>query len=477
MVSGGPYGIEDILGGAGYLWAIIILLLLPFFWSLPTTLMIGELASAIPAEGGFYVWVRRALGPFWGFQESWLSLSASIFDMALYPSIFVLYLGKFNPRLRPIGAVISGPSLSLSFAARGIFSARPQWARTRSGCRLCCSRPSLSSSFSASGVASLCTQPCTGAARRAPGADVALSTAILVALWNYMGWDNASTVAQEVENPQRNYPRAMLGAATLTALTYILPLAAMAVAGLSPQGFTTGSWATAGAVIGGHVLVMAVVAGGVLCGVGMFNALMMSYIRLPIAMAADGFLPRIFIRRNRRGVPWVSVLVCGLGWALALNLPFERLISIDLILYGSSLILEFAALVVLRIREPNLERPFKAGNFTVACLLGVAPALLIAYALYASRDEKVIGNLSSLVFAAAIALLGPVLYWLAAGATRGALRAESVTQPAARSAQESLSSEQIAAQAIRRIPPLHLSPASCTGLLLMLRMLRMAIQI
>src|ERR1017187_9139128 len=99
MVSGGPYGIEDILGGAGYGWAIAILLVLPILWSLPTALMIGELASAIPSEGGFYIWVRRALGPFWGYQESWLSLSASIFDMALYPAIFVLYLGKFSPAL------------------------------------------------------------------------------------------------------------------------------------------------------------------------------------------------------------------------------------------------------------------------------------------------------------------------------------------------------------------------------------------
>jgi amino acid transporter len=99
MVSGGPYGIEDILGGAGFGWAILILLVLPLIWSLPTALMIGELAAAVPAEGGFYVWVRRALGPFWGFQEGWLSLSASIFDMALYPSIFTLYLGKFSPAL------------------------------------------------------------------------------------------------------------------------------------------------------------------------------------------------------------------------------------------------------------------------------------------------------------------------------------------------------------------------------------------
>jgi amino acid transporter len=65
----------------------------------------------------------------------------------------------------------------------------------------------------------------------------AFSTAVLVAMWNYMGWDNASTVAQEVENPQRNYPRAMIAATFLTAVTYILPLAAMALAGLSPTAF------------------------------------------------------------------------------------------------------------------------------------------------------------------------------------------------------------------------------------------------
>src|SRR5690348_2802569 len=96
MVSGGPYGIEEILD-AGYVRALVLLLAIPFLWSLPTALMIGELASALPEEGGFYVWVRRALGPFWGFQEAWLSLTASIFDMAIYPTLFVLYLGRLAP--------------------------------------------------------------------------------------------------------------------------------------------------------------------------------------------------------------------------------------------------------------------------------------------------------------------------------------------------------------------------------------------
>ena len=104
--------------------------------------MIGELASAIPAEGGFYIWVRRALGPFWGYQESWLSLSASIFDMALYPAIFVLYLGKFSPALtagwKAYALVPGGCSaLQLVEPARR----RRPWARTRSGCSCCCWLP------------------------------------------------------------------------------------------------------------------------------------------------------------------------------------------------------------------------------------------------------------------------------------------------------------------------------------------------
>src|ERR1700733_15193291 len=69
MVSGGPYGLEDIIGMAGYGRALLILAAVPLLWSLPTSLMVGELASSVPEEGGFYRWVRQAMGPFWGFQE------------------------------------------------------------------------------------------------------------------------------------------------------------------------------------------------------------------------------------------------------------------------------------------------------------------------------------------------------------------------------------------------------------------------
>jgi amino acid transporter len=411
MVSGGPYGIEDILGGAGFAKAILILLVLPFIWCLPTALMIGELASAIPAEGGFYIWVRRAMGPFWGYQEGWLSLSASIFDMAIYPAIFVLYLGKFSPALtdglRGYAWSLAVVVLCCAWNLRGAPAVGEDsvWMFVL-----------LLAPFAVFVVLGLWRWSTLHPAVQwsQPASEQALSTAILVAMWNYMGWDNASTVAQEVENPQRNYPRAMIAATALVAITYILPLAAMAMAGLSPGSFSTGDWTTAARSIGGPLLGVAVVAGGAITGIGMFNALVMSYSRLPLAMAEEGMLPQVVAKRNSRGVPWVSVALCGLAWALALKLPFERLISIDLILYGSSLLLEFVALVVLRIREPNLQRPFKAGNLAVACLLGAGPAVLIGYALYASRDEKIAGATSALLFAFGVSLLGPLLYWATA---------------------------------------------------------------
>ena len=411
MVSGGPYGIEDVLGGAGIAWAIVILLALPVVWSLPTALMIGELASALPAEGGFYIWVRRAMGPFWGYRESWLSLSASVFDMAIYPAIFVLYLGRFDPALTA-GWYGYGWSLAVVILCC-LWNLRGAPAVGEGAVGLFALMLSPFAVFVVLGLWRGLTQHPVVRWNHA-GSGAALSTAVLVGMWNYMGWDNASTVAQEVEAPQRNYPRAMISAALLTAVTYILPLLAMALSGLSAENFSTGDWMIAAKRLGGEWLGLAVLGGGGICGVGMFNALMMSYTRLPMAMAEDGMLPRFLARRNHRGVPWVSVMLCGLAWALALRLPFERLISIDLILYGSSLLLEFVALAVLRFREPELERPFKAGNLFFACLLGVGPAALIAYALYASRGEKLMGSISAPAFAAAVALLGPLLYWLTA---------------------------------------------------------------
>ncbi|WP_245536161.1 APC family permease [Terriglobus roseus] len=407
MVSGGPYGLEDIIGFAGYGRALILLFLLPFVWSLPTALMIGELAASVPEEGGFYAWVRRAMGPFWGFQEAWLSLSASIFDMAIYPTIFVSYLSRVAPSLtsghRGLLLEITVVILSALWNLRGAVAVGvgSVWLWLIA----------LSPFLALVGFAVWTGAHGPHAAMGAPSR-VDLPAAILVAMWNYMGWDNATTIASEVEDPQRSYPRVMLYAAGMVMATYLIPVAAVAWAGIPPERFSTGAWADAAHLLGGSALAVCVVLAGSLDSMGTFNALTLSYTRLPYAMACDGLLPRVLSKRNAANVPWVALVACATCWALALKLSFERLITVDVLLWGLSLILEFAALIILRRREPDLPRPFRVpGPTWVAVALGCGPVGLMLFALWAARDEHV-GPVPASLFALAIAACGLPLYWL-----------------------------------------------------------------
>lgn len=408
MVSGGPYGLEDIIGMAGFAHALLLLALVPLFWSLPTALMVGELASAIPDEGGFYVWVKRALGEFWGFQEGWLSLAASIFDMAIYPTTFTLYLGRVFPQLT---AGHRGFALKLAIVLIAtLWNLRGAAPVGRGSVRLMAI--SLSPFVVLLGFA-LWRVLHGGLHLHGTALGTRdLAGALSVTLWNYMGWDNASTIAQEVEDPQRNYPRAMFYSALAVMGVYMLPLLAVWAVGIPASRFSTGAWADAASLLAGGWLAFAVVLAGSLDGLGTFTALTLTLTRLPYAMAEDGLLPRILRYRNARHVPMVSVLLCATCWALALTLTFERLISIDLVLYGAALLLEFAALVVLRIREPGLHRPFRVpGGLPAAILCGIGPAALIGFALYAARDEHM-GPLPALIFALLISIAGPIVYYV-----------------------------------------------------------------
>src|SRR5246127_1177302 len=188
-----------------------------------------------------------------------------------------------------------------------------------------------------------------------------------------MGGDNASTIATEVERPQRTYPRAILVAVCIVAATYVLPFAAMWITGLKATAWETGSWADIASLIGGPLLRVGVVLGGMMSAFGMFNALVMSYSRLPLAMAQDGMLPGIFGKlQPKTRAPWVSIIVLATAWAMCLGLGFERLVTLDIMLYGASLMLEFVPLVVLRIREPELKREFRVpGGLPGAISVGV----------------------------------------------------------------------------------------------------------
>jgi len=407
MVSGGTYGTEEIVHGAGYGRAILILLLTPLLWSLPTAFMIGELSSALPHEGGYYAWVRRALGNFWGFQEAWLSLVASIFDMAIYPTLFVAYLTRMFPWFQQgyrgwmVGLAVVIACAILNMAGVKVVSTTSLWLF------FALSAPFVAivvlAPFKLGALANAVTKPTTST--------VDILGGLLICMWNYMGWDNASTIATEVERPQRTYPRAMLAAVVIVALSYVLPVAAMWMTGLAPTAWETGSWADIAGLLGGPLLRIGVVLGGMISAFGMFNALVMSYSRLPLAMAQDGMLPSIFGKLQRRSrAPWVAIVACAIGWALCLGLGFSRLVTLDILLYGFSLMLEFAALAVLRFREPNLPRPFRVpGGLFGAIAVGIPPMLLLGFSIVRSEHEQV-WNMSSFAFAMILIAAGVVAY-------------------------------------------------------------------
>ena len=407
MASGGPYGLEEAVSSAGYAGAILLILITPLIWSLPTGLMIAELASAIPAEGGYYVWVRRAMGSFWGFQEAWLSLASAIFDLAIYPTLFVAYLGRILPgadqgwRAIALGALVilvcliwnlgggravGEGSLGMLILMIGPFAVLVTVAFLHWG--------ELG--------ASVASQPITHSG---------LIAGLLVCMWNYMGYDNAATVAGEVENPQRTYPVGIILTMLLVAIDYSTPVFAMSRTGISPGQWSTGSWASLGGMLGGSGLRIALVVGGMVSSFGQFNALLMSYSRLPLAMAEDGLLPRVFARVHKRtGAPYVAIIACAILYGACLGFGFDRLVTLDVLLWGVSLVLEFLALIVLRVGQPQLPRPFRVpGGVPGTVLVGVLPTALLIIAGLHAGEERMAG-MSVWLFGTLVMIAGVLAY-------------------------------------------------------------------
>ena len=407
MVAGGPYGLEEVVEKTGYLATLLILVVTPLLWSLPTAMMVSELATAIPEEGGFYIWVRRGMGRFWGYQETWLTLAGSVFEMALYPNLCVAYASRFLPGLQ------SGHrGLFLGFAMIALCTGWNILGARSVGEGSVWLNIALLAPFVALIVLAL-GMGRGGMPASVPLRQVDLLGGVLIAMWNYMGWDNLSTIAGEVEAPQRTYSRAMFGAVVLVVVSYVLPVAAVARTGIDPNGWTAGGWADVARFIGGETLAVAIALAGVIGAIGSFSALMLSFTRLPLVMAEDGYLPRVVTRRHSRtGAPWVAIIACAVLWAVCYPLGFEKNLVLDVLLTGLSILLEFWALVALRIREPELVRPFRVpGGITGAIVIGLPPLALMVAAVVRNRSEFV-GDTNGLVIGIAIIAAGVLLYFL-----------------------------------------------------------------
>jgi len=409
-VSGGAFTTETLISNVGPGLGLLMLLVVPLFWSLPETLLIAELSSMLPEEGGYYKWVQRAFGRFWAYQNGWWTWMYSLVDMAIYPVLFNQYLSFFVP--------------SLPAGTRWIVSLVVIWGATainlrgasRVGITSIVSGAFVLAAFAALSVAAIPHvshipwKPFTTPGQSTLGG---IGVGISIALWNYIGWDNPSTVEGEVVNPARSYPRALAITLPLIVAGYLIPL----LAGAGATDWTKwheGGWPdiarmAAGAL--GEPLAVLLAVAGMVSALALFNALLMSYSRIPLVMAEDGFLPKPFAKIDARGTPRNAILLSAVFYSVFALMPFGRLVVADVLLYAMALFLEFGALVMLRHREPALRGPFRipAGLRTVCVLAAVPMIILVGVVILEIHDGEY--GLPAVLGALVAAALGPIMYY------------------------------------------------------------------
>jgi amino acid transporter len=206
-------------------------------------------------------------------------------------------------------------------------------------------------------------------------------------MWFYSGYESMSTLAGEIEEPQRIIPKALMLALPFVALMYVLPtIASLAAFGQwelfsVDGGDGTVSFVDIGRTLGGTALGHALLASVVLGNLALYLDYMASGARPLQKLAADGLLPAPLASINGRfGTPVVALLlIAGVNAVLIIG-PFQSLVIIDVLLMVASYALIFIAALRLRAREPGLVRPFRipGGPYALAILI-IPPLCLIAF--------------------------------------------------------------------------------------------------
>lgn len=415
-VSGGPFGLEGLVGAVGPGLALSLLVFTPLCYSVPETLLIGELASMLPAEGGYYQWVKRAFGRFWGFWNGWLSWTYSLIDMAIYPVLFQQYLHFFIPQLTRL----EGWLVALAF----IWGAT--WLNLR-GTRVV---GMASAWFVALVVAPFAVLGGTALARWMTGGHFgtlpimpfhatgttflgALGLGISQSIWNYSGWDNASTIGGEIEASGRTYPRALARALPLVVIVYLFAIVPT-LAVTDWHRWIDGAWPDLGRSVVGPWLAAWLATAGMVSAFALFNALLLAYSRIPLVLAQDGLLPRPLAVTDARGTPRLAVIVSAVVYSGFAVLSFGGLLAADVLLYTLALAMEFGALLKLRRAEPGLRGAFRVPlgvpGLTLLAALPVA-VLAVGVALEVRSSDA---GLPGVLAALGLAVVGPGLYALLA---------------------------------------------------------------
>ena len=394
---GGAFGLEPLIGAVGPGLAVVLIILTPVLWSLPTALMVAELATLMPEEGGYYVWVRETFGAFWAVQQSCWMMTCAVVWLAIYPVLFVSYLTFFFPALATspdsthfgMSALIRWVIATLVIASGmglNLLGAREvgRWAKVGAYIVL--------GAFVLLLLIWLKRGPAAGASIGIIGRDLSaghrgvLLLGLSYIVFNCSGWENASTYAGEVDNPQRNYPRALALGLLVLVLCYLLPVMAGITVTSEPAIWSSDAgWPVIAELIGGHWLGKLLAAAGLVSTWGLFNAQLLYASRLPYVLACDGWLPKFLAKVSPiASAPRMAIVCFSAIGALFAAFSFGSLAVIQCLLYSGALTLEFLALLVLRIRRPHAERSFRVpgGWFGMAyvCMSPFAFAALLLFA-------------------------------------------------------------------------------------------------
>ena len=403
-VSGGPYGIEDVVPAFGPGLSLLLLVLTPLVWSLPVSLVMSELASAMPDEGGYVTWVRRAFGPFWSFQVGWWSWLDSFVDVAIYPALFVEYLKFWCPAMTAAERWLLVVAFVAGLTVLNVLGVRPVG---RLAVALAVGVLLPIAALVVVGLSSWRTVPWTPFLAQGRSLGGGLGLGLAVVMWNYGGWDTPSTTLGETRRPARAFAAALRLTLPIVVAAYVLPMmVALAGAGTDWRSWTTGSLPRIAAGIGGAWLGHAVAIGALLSTIGLFLSLVLTNSRLPFVLARDHQLPGAFTRIHERyGTPWIAVVVSAAIYAGCAAFSFRELIILNVWLYSLSLLVELAAFVRLRLAEPGLPRPARVGGGTSGML--VVALLPTLFALLAMATAGWRNTLAGLVVAAT----GPAVYY------------------------------------------------------------------
>ena len=435
VCAAGPYGLEGIVSGSGPGMTILLLLVMPFLWGIPISLATAELATMLPVEGGYYRWSRLAFGDFWGFQCGWWAWSANMVNGAVYAVLFTDYMQVWDPELRflapiadPLHRLIAavpgaGPFLfpDSHAVAHWLICLALAWTLTwvnLRGIRVVGDSSIIMNIvllvpfaiITIVGLAGWRFNPLVPFVAPQHTVLTSFVAGLLVSIWLYSGYEMLSTNAEEIENPQRNFPRALGVAVPMVALSYAVPtFAALAALGSweawAPQHFAEvgralgGSW---GGVLGGWVIL-----GGLLSNAVLLNVNMLSISRLPLAMAQDRFVPQALARVSPvTGAPVTSLLVGGALYSILTLRGFIGLINIYAFLQAANYLMIYLSLVKLRRRMPDAPRPFRIGGGRWGLALVVVPPFAVALLTLYGQASTVLWGLGAIA-------AGPLAYLFA----------------------------------------------------------------